>query len=733
MELDIDNEVDLKYFTNFSSLKFMKVRNYIPNKNFTALICTHKNCNFIRGINGLECPKLCQCLYIIDDLELNIDCSNLGLLQIPPLPIPSYGGVKLNFSNNSLSQLPTMTLPGYKLVKRLDVSRNRLTNLSINHLPAKLDYLDVSFNEIINMGNDVIKYLRTVPIFKQTGNQWTIHCDDKPLLNFFRHLKLIIRMKSAEMKPMFLHSLTELPKGFLKFLGKHFIWLGVRKQEYYLINEEQLLQSMHRKLNNLNTIMSIYKYMEWLHRKLIFVNREYDLFYIRQMAAPCPHKCECCYSRDSLILKIDCRNKFVYNFPDIVARNSRLMRKQNMSSPMELHLSKNNISNITIAMLPKELRFLDLRFNNLVTLDDKVLSYLKKNSIKTKLSGNPWNCDCKSRSVLSILRDHEPLEYDVTLKRCNISPTDCPDVCVCCLDNLTWPSFIVDCRGEGLLQMPSLSSRVTYVDLRNNNLTALSQKNRSSIENRSLKLHLLDNPWSCSCNDIEKINFMKSVSSSIVDFTEIKCSNGEKLVSINQHIVCPSDLFYYLALAISLVATIIALNFLIWFRQPVLVWFYEHGVCLSLAAKRELDKDKRFDAFLAFTHKDEALLEEFVDRLERGRPRFQLCFYLRDWLAGESIPDCIGQSIKDSRRIIVLMTENFMNSTWGRLEFRLALHATSRDRCKRLIVVLYPNVKNFDSLDSELRTYMAFNTYLERSHPNFWNKLIYSMPHTKLR
>ncbi|EDW55227.1 GM10484 [Drosophila sechellia] len=161
--------------------------------------------------------------------------------------------------------------------------------------------------------------------------------------------------------------------------------------------------------------------------------------------------------------------------------------------------------------------------------------------------------------------------------------------------------------------MPELSSRVTYVDLRNNNLTALSQKSRFYFEKRS---------------------------------------------------------------------------------QPVLVWFYEHGVCLSLAARRELDKDKRFDAFLAFTHKDEALLEEFVDRLERGEPRFRLCFYLRDWLAGESIPDCTGQSIKDSRRIIVLMTENFMNSTWGRLEFRLALHATSRDRCKRLIVVLYPNVKS---------------------------------------
>jgi len=63
----------------------------------------------------------------------------------------------------------------------------------------------------------------------------------------------------------------------------------------------------------------------------------------------------------------------------------------------------------------------------------------------------------------------------------------------------------------------------------------------------------------------------------------------------------------------------------------------------------------------------------------------------------------------------------------------MALHATSKDRCKRLIVVLYPDVENFDELDSELRAYMVLNTYLKRDNPNFWNKLIYSMPHVMLR
>ncbi|BFF94219.1 protein toll-like [Drosophila madeirensis] len=154
---------------------------------------------------------------------------------------------------------------------------------------------------------------------------------------------------------------------------------------------------------------------------------------------------------------------------------------------------------------------------------------------------------------------------------------------------------------------------------------------------------------------------------------------------------------------------------------------------MSLASQRELDSLKKFDAFLSFTHKDEALIEEFVDRLESGSHCFRLCFYLRDWLVGESIPLCISQSVNDSRRTIILMTNNFLKSTWGRLEFRIALHAIIQDRCKRLIVVLYPEVQSFDDLDSELRTYMVMNTYLRRDDHNFWNKLMYAMPHSKVR
>ncbi|SPP89603.1 blast:Protein toll [Drosophila guanche] len=108
---------------------------------------------------------------------------------------------------------------------------------------------------------------------------------------------------------------------------------------------------------------------------------------------------------------------------------------------------------------------------------------------------------------------------------------------------------------------------------------------------------------------------------------------------------------------------ILIINLMLYFKQSLLIWFYEHDVCLSLAVQRELDERKKFDAFLSFSHKDDDLIEEFVERLENGRQKFRLCFYLRDWLVGESIPECISQSVKDSRRIIILMTNHFLKFT----------------------------------------------------------------------
>ncbi|XP_033235486.1 protein toll-like isoform X2 [Drosophila pseudoobscura] len=693
----------MKYFEGYSNLSYISANEYKPYKNLTAIICCRvyrNHCKFIVGINGEKCPDKCICAYYWNPSIFDIICSRT---KIPPLPIPIIGNTSLNFCGNDLEELPKNTLSGYNDIQiQLKIGKNF--------------YQPVDDNLILTLsdGKDL----------KQTANPF-IYCDDNITMEFQHNMSLqAIMARSAQL----LH-------------------------------------------NNLN--------------------------------AQCPDGCSCCFNRSTDYFAINCTHSDMQFYPDLphsIPYNATLHLDKNRiasikpslghASLRKLYLFENQIVDFPFHLIPKNITHLDLRKNKLETLDDQVVDFFRDREGSTKrkieLSGNPWTCDCRAKSFLSFLRQKEPLEYIAALDRCNIFPSGtCPEECICCLDNSTVPSMIIDCKSKGLKAIPLLptlisgestlhfegnfleslpsnslpgyaklahlylaNNRLTEIDqlpeniitldIRNNSISVLNKQMRDFFDKRlaansQLKLQLSGNPWTCTCEEKDFLFFVRS-SKYIENLNDIYCGGTGKVLNLmDESDLCPSGLVHYVTVAISFMIIISTINLIVYFKQPLLIWFYEHNVCMSLAAQREFEKQKKFDAFLSFTHKDEELIEEFVERLENGAYKFRLCFYLRDWLVGVPIPECISQSVKDSKRVIILMTNHFLKSTWGRLEFRLALHATSQDRCKRLIVVLYPEVENFDDLDSELRSYMVLNTYLKRDDPNFWNKLVYSMPHVNVQ
>ncbi|XP_034117967.2 protein toll-like [Drosophila albomicans] len=168
-----------------------------------------------------------------------------------------------------------------------------------------------------------------------------------------------------------------------------------------------------------------------------------------------------------------------------------------------------------------------------------------------------------------------------------------------------------------------------------------------------------------------------------------------------------------------------------YYKKSILKCLYKKNICGRCIKRPDYEENlKKNDAFLAFSHKDLDLIDEYVEKLERGPAQYQLCFYHRDWLIGESIPNCIVNSIEDSSRIIILLTEHFVQSSWGRFEFRSAIEATTINKYKRLIIIVYSGV-DLNDLDSELKNYLKFNTYLRRDDPQFWKKLMLVMPQRK--
>lgn len=281
------------------------------------------------------------------------------------------------------------------------------------------------------------------------------------------------------------------------------------------------------------------------------------------------------------------------------------------------------------------------------------------------------------------------------------------------------------------LTISQLPNNLTSLDIRNNSLKFLRQEVLDLLEQRngSLRIYLSGNPWTCDCYQQDFLKFIERFPKMIDDFDHVQCDG--KTPSQKQD-KCRLNTVYLIIILSILFITCCA--FVFWFRTSILLWLYDHDIFVSciLRTAENIDFTRKFDAFLAYSHQNLDLVPEYVEQLEKGQREFKLCFYQRDWAIGESIPACILESIDDSKRIIVLMTMEFVRSSWGTFEFRMAIRATSMHRTKRLIIIVYPDVENFNELDTELRLYLKYNTYLRRDDPQFWRKLIYAMPHKKI-
>ena len=97
-------------------------------------------------------------------------------------------------------------------------------------------------------------------------------------------------------------------------------------------------------------------------------------------------------------------------------------------------------------------------------------------------------------------------------------------------------------------------------------------------------------------------------------------------------------------------------------------------------------------------------------------------------MVGNYIHDNIMSSIENSAICLVILSRNYINSSWCMHEFQLAYGRMIEERlpsCSLIMVMMESIPKN--ELPESIKSYIFTCTYIERNQPDFWKNLVDSL------
>jgi len=153
-------------------------------------------------------------------------------------------------------------------------------------------------------------------------------------------------------------------------------------------------------------------------------------------------------------------------------------------------------------------------------------------------------------------------------------------------------------------------------------------------------------------------------------------------------------------------------------------------------------EDMAFDAFVCCAGSDDQVARTIVDSLEQGEPGrvgYKVCYHERDFPPGSLILDNIQSAIEHSKRVICLMSNEFLRSGMCMFEFDFASNLNIRRRKQRLIVIKWPDLDLDEDTDADnvrdrdmVRLFLSRYTYVEYDSDGWWQQVLYAMPINRL-
>ena len=252
-----------------------------------------------------------------------------------------------------------------------------------------------------------------------------------------------------------------------------------------------------------------------------------------------------------------------------------------------------------------------------------------------------------------------------------------------------------------------------------------------------ITLNLSDNPFSCTC-EIEKFRkWIESDTNTWLQPGEYNCASPESLAGISISEVeldCRSYTAFYIGVSIPFVILFcVLIIFLIRYR-----WHIKYKLFLLYRNYRpfpEIHEDfemlqLQYHAYIAYNENSEDdawVMNDLQPNMEQGPEPIQLCIKRRDFIPGHSLIESISENIQWSRKTILVLSPNFVESEWCYHEMEMAKMRLLDENLDVIILVLLKEIPN-NKITLSLRQLLCKKEYLKwpKDRPGqrlFWQRL----------
>uniref|UniRef100_A0A3B1KGE9 Toll-like receptor 4 n=1 Tax=Astyanax mexicanus TaxID=7994 RepID=A0A3B1KGE9_ASTMX len=296
----------------------------------------------------------------------------------------------------------------------------------------------------------------------------------------------------------------------------------------------------------------------------------------------------------------------------------------------------------------------------------------------------------------------------------NLTSVEYIDISNCEIDSIAWRTFKDLPRLQQLLLNQNrlmVLDFVTHPNLKDLRLLEVHTNIIASIplnilQNLPKNLTVLDlsfNPIDCSCSQINFILWITSHQQIFPQKNNILCKSqslgssyinalGSRHKTIDFDVEsCERIRRFTIVTSICAVVLLVLASFLAYRFQ----FYLRYGYILLKGYRTSRQQEWSYDAFVIYSSKDECwVMDELVENLENGIPPIHLCLHVRDFEAGKAITsNIIDEGIMGSRKIIVVVSKHFTDSSWCRFEFEVAQSWLVTQGNPNIIIIILEDVE----------------------------------------